>query len=147
MKKVKKAYYLLFYKLYKSFESIDNLTGMGYGLNDWKAGLVIQTLQICIIFFALNEINVFTYKNPFPETDPKLWIIPLCVIIAIINYFTFLHHDNWKKYVPEFSKYSRSFNLIINIIVVIICFGVFALLIFSYYQISKINWKEINHWK
>jgi len=80
-------------------------------------------------------------------SDPAGTLATVGIIIAIINYFTFLHHDNWKKYVPEFSKYSRSLNLIINIVVVIICFGVFALLIFGYYQISKINWKEINHWK
>ena len=135
MEKLKKAYYLLFYKLYRAFISLSEDSWA-----DWKAGLVIQTLQYFILFVIALQIEIISKDNIIPDFHPKIWEIPLAIVLAVFNYYVFLHKKRWKKYSTEFSLYSKKKNKIINTIVFFIVFGIVALLIFTFYQYSQIDW-------
>jgi len=137
MRNFKKAYYLLFYKLYQFFKSLSEDS-----FEEWKAGLVIQTLQIFILAIIWLQITIITKNDIIPNTNPKIWIIPLALIIAILNYHVFLGKKLWKNYEMEFKNYSKKKNRVINFIVLFIIFGIFALLILSYYQLSQIDWSK-----
>lgn len=136
MEKFKKAYYLFFYKLYQFFHSLSN-----DGWEDWKAGLVLQTLQYFVLFIIVLQIEIFT-KNPTPNVDPKIWAIPLVIIIAIFNYYILIYKDKWKLHEKEFKNYSKQKNRMANFVTLCIVLGVFALLILSYFQLSQINWSK-----
>jgi Na+-driven multidrug efflux pump len=136
MEKFKRAYYLFFYKLYQFFNS---LSSDGWG--DWKAGLVLQTLQYFILFIIILQIEIFT-KNPMPNIDPKIWAIPLGIIIASLNYYIFIYKGKWKLHEKEFKNYSKQKNRIANLIIFSIILVIFLLLILSYYQLSQINWSK-----
>jgi hypothetical protein len=134
---MKKAYYLLYYKLYRLFKSIYD-----DGLADWKAGVIIQTLQIFILLIIYGQILVVSKKNIIPNVNPKLWAIPLAIFFALINYYIFLEKKFWKVYEGEFKRYSKNENLIINLSVFCFCFGILSILIITYYQISLIDWSK-----
>ena len=137
MKRLKKAYCLLFFKLYQFFKSLPEKS-----FEEWKAGLVIQTLQLFVLGIIWIQITIITKNDIIPNTNPKIWIIPLALIIAILNYHVFLGKKIWKNYEMEFKSYSKKKNRVINFIVLCIVFGVFALLILSYYQLSQIDWSK-----
>lgn len=133
---MKKAYYLLFYKLYSFFKSISD-----DGFADWKSALVIQTLQIfglLILFFQL--ILTTKNKNLLPNIDSKFIAIPLGIGLAIFNYYIFLHYKGWKEFEAEFKGYSKQKNLVINLTVFFTVFVVLAILIFTFYQMSLVDW-------
>ena len=133
--KMKKIYYLLFYKLYLFFKSISD-----DGFADWKSALVIQTLQIfglLILFFQL--ILVTKNKNLLPDIDSRFIAIPIGIGLAIFNYYVFLHYRGWKAYQDEFKMYSKQKNRVINFIVFCVVFGTLSILIFTFYQLSLID--------
>jgi hypothetical protein len=102
MENLKKAYYLFFYKLYLVFNYLSE-DSWGY----WKAGLVIQTLQYFILFVIIMQIEIISKNYVIPDFDPKLWEIPLAIILAVFNYYVFLYKKDWKQYIDEFSRYSK----------------------------------------
>ena len=57
-KKMRKTYYLLFYKLYRFFKAISNDSW-----SDWKAGIVIQATQIFFILIILFQIIIYSKKQ------------------------------------------------------------------------------------
>ena len=134
----KKAYYLLFYKLYQAVKTTDD----GIGLNDWKAGLIVQTLQYFILFSVVLQVEILSHKSVFPEVNPMIWAIPIAIFLAVFNYYAFLHNDKWKKYESEFISYPKPKMRISNIIVIFICFFIIVLLIFTFYQYSQVDWKK-----
>lgn len=72
----------------------------------------------------------------------NLIIIGLYVLgIAIPNYFIFHHRDQWKKIVHDFDKLPKQRNRIGSVIVLLVVVAVIANLIFSFYLMSKIDWK------
>ena len=109
---------------------------------EWKAGLVIQTLQLIVLGIIWLQITIITKNDIIPNINPKIWAIPLALIIAILNYHVFLGKKLWKNYEMEFKNYSKKKNRVINFIVLFIIFGIFALLILSYYQLSQIDWSK-----
>ena len=137
MKNIKKAYYLLFYKLYRFFNTTSD-----DGFADWKAGLVIQTLQIFILLILVFQLILVSKKNLLPNGDAKIWAIPLSITLAIFNYYVFLHYKGWKVYEDEFKSYSKQKNWIINLMVLWTVFGIMAILIFTFYQMSLIDWSR-----
>ncbi|GIV28663.1 MAG: hypothetical protein KatS3mg027_2477 [Bacteroidia bacterium] len=134
MEKIKKAYYLLFYKIYRFYKSMED-----DGFADWKAGLVIQTLQIFVMFIIIGQTEIITKHKLIPAGDPKIWATPIAIMLAIFNYYIFLHRRNWKNYEEEFRSYSRQKNRLINFIVFCIIFGTLLLLIFTLYLYSKVD--------
>ena len=102
MKRLKKAYYLLFFKLYQFFKSLPENS-----FEEWKAGLVIQTLQLFVLGIIWIQITIITKNDIIPNINPKIWAIPLALIIAILNYHVFLGKKLWKNYEMEFKNYSK----------------------------------------
>lgn len=134
---MKKAYYLLFYKLYRFFKTISE-----DGFADWKAGLIIQTLQYFILFIIIGQIELISKNDVIPSGDPKIWAVPLGIILAIFNYYVFLHYRGWKAYEDEFKMYSKQKNRIINFFVFCVVFGILSILIFTYYEYSQVDWSK-----
>jgi hypothetical protein len=134
---MKKVYYLLFYKLYRLFKFLSE-----DGWADWKVVIVIQTLQLFVLAIVFLQIELITKSNVLPNGNPKIWAIPLAIALAIFNYYIFLHQKAWKIYENEFKKYSKQKNRVINLIVFCIVFGILSMLIFTYYQISQVDWHK-----
>lgn len=136
--KVTKAYYLFFYKLYCFFKTLDEL-GTGFGLLEWRAAVIIQTLQIFILFIISNEIEVFYHRETFSKGNPMIWIIPIAIALAFFNYYTFLYHDKWKNFEDEFKCYTKRKRVITSFIALLTVIGIPVLLIFSFFQYSYIH--------
>ncbi len=134
---MKKLYYLLFYKLNCFFKTISDDSW-----SDWKAGLVIQTLQIFILLIFAGQMDLITKNNPILDWDPKMWGIPIAFGLALFNYSIFLHQRGWEIYEDEFKIYSKQKNIIINIIVFCIVFVIPSLLFYTYYQYSQVDWSK-----
>ncbi|GIV29536.1 MAG: hypothetical protein KatS3mg028_0602 [Bacteroidia bacterium] len=77
MEKIKKAYYLLFYKIYRFYKSMED-----DGFADWKAKLVIEILHIFILTIIVGQIQLITKWRIIPNEIPKIWIIPILLIIV-----------------------------------------------------------------
>ncbi|GAA5102629.1 hypothetical protein GCM10023210_43820 [Chryseobacterium ginsengisoli] len=59
---IKKAYYYLFYKIYKSIEYTSEEFG-GAFWTDFKTGLVIGALEIWLLLSIGNYYSIITKKN------------------------------------------------------------------------------------
>ena len=137
MKQMRKAYYLFFYKLYTLFKSFSK-----DGWEEWKAGLVIQTLQYFVLYIIILKIEMILRNSVIPNINPIIWELTLAATIAIFNYYIFLYKKKWKIYETEFNKYSKTQNTIINLIVFCIVIGVCAILIYTFYEYSQIEWNK-----
>jgi hypothetical protein len=134
---MKKAYYLLFYKLYRFFKTISE-----DGFADWKAGLIIQTLQYFILFIIIGQIELISKNDVIPTGDPTIWAVPLGIALAIFNYYVFLHYKGWKAYENEFKMYSKQKSRVINFFTFFVIFGILSILIFTYYEYSQVDWSK-----
>jgi len=136
MEKIKKAYYLLFYKIYRFYKSMED-----DGFADWKAKLFIEILHIFILTIIVGQIQLITKWRIIPNEIPKIWIIP--ILLIIVNFTDkFFSFEKWKNYEEEFRSYSRQKNRLINFIVFCIIFGTLLLLIFTFYLYSKVDWTK-----
>ena len=108
MEKIKRAYYYLFYKIYKSIEYTSELLG-GAFWTDVKASLVIGTLEIWFLATGLIYYSIINnVKLNITITNPIV-LIPL-IVLMILNYFAFIHTDVWKKYNAKFDKLPKHIN-------------------------------------
>ncbi|UWX62175.1 hypothetical protein N0B40_07750 [Chryseobacterium oranimense] len=108
MEKIKRAYYYLFYKIYKSIEYTSELVG-GAFWTDFKTGLVIGTLEIWFLASGLIYYSIIkNIKLNITITNPIV-LIPL-ILLLILNYFAFIHTDVWKEYNAEFDKLPKDKN-------------------------------------
>lgn len=131
MEKIKKAYYLFFYKLYSLFRYISES-----GWEDWKALLTIGVLQM-YFYVSLCTWADIILKDDYPifiQSSASLFVVT--IVIAVSNYFVLLHKNRWKKYEEEFKRYSRGKNILISIVVFLITTLVLANLIFALYSIK-----------
>jgi carbon starvation protein CstA len=131
---MKKAYYLLFYKLYRFWEAVgdDNWS-------DWKALVIIGGCQALLLIELLVWWTVITKVGA--DFSKYLLIVP-GLFIAVMNYYVFLHNDHWKVYEAEFKSYSSRKNRIINLSVLMFILLVIGSLIFAFYKMSLIDWSK-----
>lgn len=113
MDMIRKAYYYLFYQLYKVWEYIS----YPKFASDFKAIITIIALEIWLYFSCMKYYlllnNVKIHLNLF---DPFI-LFPF-ILIIMINYIAFIHYDYmWKKYNAEFDNLPRNKNIIGGIIV------------------------------
>lgn len=108
MEKIKKAYYSLFYKVYKSIEYTSEMVG-GAFWTDFKTGLVILTLELWIVGSFLNYYSIIYDKKLNREMISPILLTSL-IIFSLINYFAFMRTDVWKTYNKEFDKLSEKEN-------------------------------------
>lgn len=131
---MKRAYYYLFYKFYKMSEAAPSRWA-----SDWKAGIAIIALEIILAFSLINYYNIFIDR--FFELK-RIYAIIGALIICAVNYFLFVHTDVWKDYVKEFDNLPKRTNFWGSFIVFGITLLVIANLIFSFYFMSQIDWKQ-----
>ena len=132
---VKKAYYYLFYKLYKFSEAAPSKW-----LSDWKAELLVDVLIFFILCSSLIYYKFFFNRHiHFSENNVDVWIT--IIIIGLPNYFIFHYQDQWKKIVHEFDKLPKRKNRIGGWIIFLLVLTIIANFIFALYLMSQIDWK------
>lgn len=132
---LKKAYYFAFYKLYQSFEASPSRFW-----SEWKASLLMDILVGCIIITSGLIYTVITKKGFIIfESTLNTWI--MVIIISVGNYFIFNHTDRWKKIISDFN-HSKNKNRIAGIIFWCIFFLIIASVVFMFYLMSQIDWKQ-----
>lgn len=134
MKKIVRAYYYLFYKLYKWI-------GEENGWADWKAGLAVMAFEIWFLLSIGSYFSFFTKKaTELSFTTPIVLIPFLCIFI--INYLMFIHTNIWKEYVKEFDLLPKRKNNIGGAIVFAVLLFIVGNLIFSFYLMSQVDWAQ-----
>jgi hypothetical protein len=137
MMTIKKAYYYLFYKLYRFSESAPSRW-----LSDWKATFSLLVLEIWILVSFMVYYKVFTKKDLIPDNRLTMMGITVVVVLSLIKYFVFEYQDRWKEYVVEFNKWPAKKNKTGTLVVWFIVLLIIANLTFSFYLMSQINWKQ-----
>lgn len=134
---IKKGYYYLFYKLYKFSEAAPSKWW-----SEWKASLVIDVLIYLLLLSAGGYYSIITKKDMLPIANPKFVIFLIVIGVVSINYFIFNYQDKWRIYVAEFDRWGKLKNRLGGLIVLLIIFLVVANLIFMFYLLSQIDWKQ-----
>ena len=129
---IEKAYYYLFYKLYKFADWSPSIFP-----SDVVAILIIVYLELSTLasfkiyykfFHRTDMMEIFSYQTLVPFS-----------IVMFINYFAFLHTERWKDFNCEFKKWPRDKNLkgtlaVLGVIIIILTNNIFSL-----YLIGIIN--------
>jgi len=134
--KIKFAYHYFYYKLYKLFQ-VDERDWW----SEWKASL---SLDVLISFVVLSGINYYTNltKKIFYFGNGKTIVFILGILILTPNYFIFHHKDQWRGIVKRFDNLPKGKNRIGDWVVYSIVILLIANLIFSFYLMSQIDWKQ-----
>jgi hypothetical protein len=134
---LKKGYYYLFYKLYKSFEAAPSKW-----LSEWKASFCMDALIIFILLTIGGYYSIITKKEMITTDNPEIVIWVLGLSVAFINYLFFNHRNKWKLIIEEFDRLPKKKNRIGTLLVWLIIFLIFANLIFMYYLMSQVAWRQ-----
>lgn len=135
---IKSAYNYFFYKLYRSFEGAPSRW-----LSEWKASLSMDILIVFVLISLSGYYTIFTKKELIPDNYYKLviWIVGL--LIASINYFIFNHRNSWQSIVAKFDRLPNKMNKRGTLVVWSIVLLILLNLIFMYYLLSQIDWKNV----
>ncbi len=132
MRKIKRLYYYLFYKLYNHYE--DSSTPWW---SDFKASVSIGILEIWLLLSILNYFLLISGKT---TGEINIWqpsiLIPI-VLLFLLHYFAFIRNDVWKEYNREFDKLTVENNRRNGIITWSVIFCVIFNTIFSYYLLFE----------
>jgi hypothetical protein len=101
-----KAYYYLFYKLYKI-----SMTGAIKSLSKFYASIGILGLQIWFAISLYNYYTVFINRYATLEVTSVKTIVFL-LLVLIFDYCSFIYTDKWKDYVAEFDQWPKRRNII-----------------------------------
>lgn len=134
---MKKAYYYLFYKLYKFSEAAPSRWW-----SEWKASLVIDVLIYFILLSIGGYYTIATKKEMIPVSSPKFIIFIVVMAVASFNYFVFNYQDKWKSYVLEFDHWPKKKNNIGGTVVWLVVILIFVNLIYMFSLLSQIDWKQ-----
>jgi hypothetical protein len=134
---LKKAYYYLFYKLFRFWE----VASVPKFWSEWKAGLSVDVLWFLNGFSLLIYYNIY-WNRYFILGDGKWLIVAYITLIFVPNYFIFHHKDKWKPFNLEFNKLSKKKNRIGSLIVFAVVLLSFANMIYAFYLMSTINWQQ-----
>src|ERR1700727_1493399 len=100
-----KAYYYLFYKLYKFWEQLS----IPKFWSDAKALFSILTLKVFIIIPLTVYYKFFINKNSNLLKEKWLYIF-VGALFFFADYFLFLHKDKWKQIVHKYDKWPETKN-------------------------------------
>lgn len=123
---IKKAYYYLFYKLYRFSEAAPSRW-----MSDWKSSLAIDVLLLFTFSSILNYYKALI--NPSSHMGEGNLLFVVIIIVGILNYFIFHHADKWKEIVEEFDNLPRRTNKIGSWIILGILLLLLSNFIFSFY--------------
>ncbi|MDQ1856096.1 hypothetical protein [Chryseobacterium sp. WLY505] len=135
MEKIKKAYYYIFYKIYKSIIYTSDKVG-GEFWSDFKAGIALLALELWFFGTILNYYAIITHTKFSTNTIFIILLIPL-VFLSILHYFAFIHTDIWKEYSKQFDKLSEEKNKKGTIIVCIIAVFIASNFLGSIFLLQK----------
>lgn len=127
---MKRAYYYLFYKLYKFWEYVS----FPKIWSDFKAGVSMGALEMWLVAGLINYYRIYIDHE---MTFSKNLYIGMVVFVIGLNYFSFVHTDKWKEYNAEFEQLPRKKNIIGGIIVWIIIISIIAGFFTSAYLVQK----------
>jgi hypothetical protein len=133
---IKKAYYYLYYKLYRFAVSISD-----DAINEWKPLVTILILEVLLIAEIFIWYSVAT-KKIFVVSNPLTSFLPVVAIIGIANYIFFLHKNRWRNYVDEFKSYDKKRKSFGGLIVFLVIALLVASVMLAFYQLSQIDWKQ-----
>lgn len=136
----KKFYHYTFYKLFNFYEKTP-FWGAKW-LSDWKALFSMMVLEIWLLLSSLIYYKVYTKRDFIAENLMVPVLIIAAIIFSLVKYFVFEYQNKWKDYIREFNKYSKKKNRIGGIIVWAIILLIIANLIFAFYLMSQIDWKQ-----
>jgi hypothetical protein len=129
--KIKNFYHYFFYKIYKSIEA----TSEPKFWSDWKAVVIINSIEIFIILSLMVYYTVFTGNN-IGIGGRNLLIAFIVVGIVIPNYFVFHYRDSWKEIVKEYEVVPKEKEKGKGYIVRLVIILIIANLHFSYYTLA-----------
>ncbi|MEC5173870.1 hypothetical protein [Chryseobacterium nepalense] len=135
MEKIKKAYYYIFYKIYKSIIYTSEMVG-GEFWTDFKAGIVLLALELLFLGSFLNYYSIIINKRLDISIASSIILIPL-IILLIIHYFCFIQTDIWKEYNKEFDTLSEKENQKGTIVVWMIAVFIFLNFFGSAFLLQK----------
>lgn len=134
---IKKAYCYLFYKLYRFYESAPSKW-----MSDWKAVFSLLVLEIWILVAGFTYYKVFTKKDLISADSLTVVAVFIVIFLVLIKFFVFEFQDRWKEYVKEFDGWPRNKNKIGTIITWLIVLCIITNLVYAFYLLSRIDWKE-----
>jgi hypothetical protein len=130
---LKKFYYYLYYNFYCFFINISD----DY-LNSIKPVVIITALEAALLIDAFVWYNIL-----FKNKDDVVWPYFLIgIFLSLFNNRFFLHNNKYKNYFKEFKNYSKRIKIIGGWITFLIVILIIVSVIFSFYQMSLINWKK-----
>ena len=128
-----RAYYYLFYKLYKFGEWSPSSYPSDFTAT--YAIVVFETMLFGVLKFYyiefLDKSAVFTFVSAST-------LIPL-ILIFLINYFAFLRNDNWQGYVSDFEKLPKRKNIIGTWIVIAILLSIILNVVLAFNIMGQIT--------
>jgi len=128
---IKKAYYYFYYKTYNFFINISD-----DALNSFKPAVLISALEVILV------MDFFIWHTIVTKNDAALFpYVCIVIFIAVFNSYVFLHNNKYKTYYPEFENYRKKKKIIGGWIVFVIVLLIIDSLIFSFYQMSLIDWR------
>ena len=109
------------------------------GLSDWKAGLVLDCLQIFSLLTVLFSVSLILSRHvelPYP----RVWLTVLSFMIVLANqrFFGYGKHLAWLHYKKEFESYSPRARLVGSIITFAVVLSLVALMMVTGYAASKL---------
>jgi hypothetical protein len=133
---LRKAYYYLYYKLYKFAISVSD-----DAINEWKPLVTILVLEVLLIAEFFIWYSVAT-KKIFVVTNPLTSFLPIVAVIGIANYVFFLHRDKWKNYIDEFKRYDKRRKSLGGVLVTLVITLIVGSVLIAFYQLSQIDWTQ-----
>jgi hypothetical protein len=132
---VKKAYYYFFYKIYQV-----TLTGAIKSLSKFYASLIIMALEFAFLLSLFVYYKIFIDRYAALEVKSFKTLV-FAIPIFLLDYFYFIRTDKWKDYIAEFDLWSKRKKRLGSIIVSSIILLIIINLIFSFYLMSRIDWR------
>jgi hypothetical protein len=132
---MKRAYYYLYYTIYKAWSKNYNPLLS----NNFKADVCIMALKIWFLGVIDTYLSIILSfdSTDISITSPKVIVSLILVIGSTLYFFTF--SDKWKPYFEEFEKLPKRKTLIGAIIVWSIVVFIFINLIFSVELMKRLN--------
>jgi hypothetical protein len=133
MKRIKEAYYYLFYRFYLFCETPPFVND-----SDWKAAGFMAILEIFIFFSGCFYYKIYFNRSYIMEINSPLFIIVMGIIL-MVKYLAFLRNDAWMDYNEIFESWPLEKNkkagriVLATIIGILICFSL------AIYLFNKIN--------
>jgi hypothetical protein len=136
MKKIIKAYYYLFYKLYKWYESGPSIW--------WSDGKAVLSIDVLCVFIGISIMTYYTIfiDRYFRIGDGKFFLLGYVLLIATPNYFIFNHRNRWKQIVKEFEKLPKRKNEIGGWIVFGVVLLIITNMVYAFFLMSQIDWSR-----